>query len=505
MDFYDELDRIGLLGMLRIVEYKQPEFKGWEKIKSFLLDIVENGKSVYVQGDYDVDGLMCSLCIKHCLIDLGVKNFTIYNYRSRMHSVDGVAVQQCIQGHYDYFMVADTGSNDLKLLKTLTQHGIKVIVLDHHNTDYSYEDYGDNIAVINTMIENRMGGSFALSAGALCFTVFDLLYSWLGRKIPDGIASYGAVSLLADIMDMSNELNRGIYYLGTQLPEDEIPAALIYFKNNYSRFNARYIGYWFSPRINACFRAEQFIFLNELFLCDSDSVIKGRCIEMIERVYEESRELVKSVADVLDAYCVQLQSFVFADLWSVDQYFDIEYSKLYNYTGYVANELAGKNGKTAVVVCRTGNYYKGSLRDQFGRDYLSIFRQLCSAGGHNSAFGMKIHELDIETFRKDLQRVDELYSIQSVGNEPIIIDIGNSPPDDSLITDMARYNEFTGPKVPVALIRKRMVGDVREEYSNYYYRYSWGPFTIQSEHKVSFGGTVLIKPFFSWKLKLQVQ
>lgn len=505
MDFYDELDKRGLLDMLRVPVYDRPAYQGWEKAKCFLLDIVVEQKSVYVVGDYDVDGLMCAMICKDCFKDLGVKDFTIYNYRSRTHNIDSVAVQQCIQGHYDYFVVADAGSNDMGLLKQLVHCGVKVIVLDHHNTEFAYSDYGDNIAVINTMIENKAGTSYKLSAGALCFTVFDLLYLELGKSIPAGIASYAAVSLLADMMDMSDKLNRSIYYLGTHLPEDEIPVPLLYFKGDYSKFNARYISYWFSPRINACFRAEQFIFINELFFNDTDSAVKGKCFEMIERVYTKSRSMVHSVSDVLDAYCVQMQNFVFADLGSIDRYFDIEYHKLFNYTGYVANDLASKHGKTAITVCRVGNYYKGSLRDQLGRNYLQIFRQLCFAEGHNSAFGMRIPELDLEIFMNDLKRVDDLYSIQTIENEPIVVEIGNTCPDESMITDMARYNEFAGSGVPVALLRKQIIGNITESKNSYYYKYLWEGLSIQSEHKISFGRFVLIKPFFSWKLKLQVQ
>ena len=504
MDFYSILEERGLLDVLRRVEYEPPSFVGWEKVKSFLLDIVRNGKSVYVEGDYDVDGLCCSLVIQDSFKYFGVENFYIYRYRKRTHSVDPVAVQQCIQGHYDYFLVADTGSSDLGLLQQLTSRGIKVIVLDHHNTEFTYEDFGDDIAVINTTIENELGGKLALSAGALSFIVMDLLGRELGRELPQSFSAYATTSLFADIMDMHNELNRALYYYSVEQPEDELPPQLTYFKNQYSKFNARYIGFWYSPRINACFRSENLGVLNDLFFNPRTAEDRKNYIEYIERVYTSSRSLVSKVADITNAFCYDMENFVFADLTNLEQYYDLEECKLYNYTGLIANKIAERHGKTGVVVCPYDGAIKGSVRDLRGRNYFEIFKQLCYAGGHNSAFGIKINILDFDRFMLDLDNVDRNYSISEIGNAPIIINVDNELIDEAMLEDMARYNEFASPNVPVVLLQKRMVG-ISEVYSSYYYKYKWDEFEIQSDTKVRLGETVLIKPLFSSRLKLLVQ
>lgn len=506
MDFYSELESRNLLPILRHLDYEPPNFIGWAKVKVSLLDIVQNKKSVYFEGDYDVDGLCCSLGVQEAFKFFGVKNFHIYRFRKRMHSVDPVAVQQCIQGHYDYFFVADTGSNDLELLKKLVKHGIKVIVLDHHETEYSYSDFGDDIAIINTMIENRMGGNFALSAGALCFTVMDLLSLELGLRLPQGFAAFAVTSLFADIMSMNNELNRSLYYYGTEIPEEELPQQLLWFKSEYSKFNARYIGFWYSPRINACFRSEQFSVLNDLYFNDLTYEERLKCVDFIEHVYTVSRELVAKVSDVACAFCAQMNTFVFVDLSQVDQYYSIVRNKLYNYTGLIANKLSNRYSKPCLTICPQDGDLKGSVRDLQGRNYLDVFRQLCYAGGHGAAFGIRINYLDYKTFIQDFENFDENYSVDDVGNKPIIINVDEDvmSVDNSMIEDMARYNEFSSPGVPVLLLQKRMVG-VEEKYNNYYYKYDWDGKEIQSDTRIKLGETVLIKPMFSGRLKLLVQ
>lgn len=502
MDFYEEIASRGFTSFIRSIPYKAPTYHGWEKVKSFLLDLVYNKKTVYIEGDYDVDGLCCSLICQETMKNLGIEH-TVYKYHKRTHSMDSVAVHQCIQGHYDYFIVADTGSSDMGLLDMLTKYGVKVIVLDHHITDFMYDDFNENIAVINTEIENKMGADFQLSAGALCFTVMDLLYRALGLQTPPQLATYALVSLYADVICMKNELNRGIYSLATSIPEEQLPPYVTYFKGEYSRFNARYIGYWFSPRINACFRAEDFEPLNLLFFSEPDAVTRSKLLNRVEAIYTNSRDMVKAVSDALMSSCFQLDHFIFANLNSIKQYYDIEDNKLYNYTGLIANNLAHAFSKTTIVICEQEGALKGSLRDFYGRDYLKLFKTICQAGGHGAAFGFHLNLLDFDSFVDDLGTIDRYFSIEDIDNSPIVIDIGDGEaPDVAMLRDIATYNEFSSPGVPVCLIKKRIIGDIRERKTPYNYKYCWGDMELQSDNKIPFGSYIHAKPIWSWKLKL---
>lgn len=503
MDFYQELEKRNLLDMIKRVSYEAPSFAGWEHVKQFLLDIVVNKKSVYIEGDYDVDGLCSALVIQEALKGLGVKNYYTYRYRKRTHSVDSVAVQQCVQGHYDYFIVSDTGSSDLGLLMKLAQYGIKAIVLDHHDTDLVYEDFGDDIAIINTTLENALGANLHLSAGALCFIVMDLLYQALGKKIPVSLSAFAVVSLFSDVISMRDPLNRGLYYLVTSQPEEQLPVQVTYFKNDYTRFNARHIGYWYAPRINACFRSEQFQVINRLFFEDIPAAERADAINAIEKIYVKSRDLVSVVSDIMLNFCVELNNFVYADLGKADPYYRVEDYKLYNYTGLVANKLSSVYSKTAIVTCSQLGSIKGSLRDFCGRNYLAVFKQLCNAGGHDAAFGFKLNALDYDQFIHDLDNVDRKFSIDSVGNAPVVIEVDDwEPADEAMLLDAALYNEFASPGVPVVLIRKRIIGAITERKTDYNYKYDWDGIEIQSNSRIAFGCCADLKPTLSWKLKL---
>lgn len=501
VNFYSEIKKRGLSSILRYEKYETPKFITTEVVRNTLIKLIKQNAKGLIVGDYDIDGLMCALIVSSSLRKMGATYVDIYHYTKRTHNLDKLAVQQCIQGKYDYIIICDTGSNDMSSLKLLQSYGISVIVLDHHNSVHSYEDFLDRgINIVNTTLEEQ---EYNLSAGALCYCVMDDVANSLGYDLGN-IVAFATVSLFSDCMDMKSALNRAIYYKSTEIERGDLPDCLKLFMNDYTSFNARFINYWFSPRINAMFRSEYFEPLNILFFSNTDdAAIIGKCLEIINHTYEEIRELIKKVTDIIEVK--ELNNFVIGDLQSADRHYSVQENKLYNYTGLVANKLSERYSKPAIVLCKLDVEYKGSVRDIFGRDYLSMFSQLCFAGGHNSAFGIKVKTLDFDDFMCALYRIDNTFSMDSVKNEPIIIDYKYPLPDSTLFEDVARFNEFAGQTIPVILLRKQYIGAIKQVFSEYYFKYNWGEYTIQSNNALNFGTYILIKPIHSWCTKLLVQ
>lgn len=510
MDFYDHLKRLNVQDILNHTPYENPDYSGWYGVNLFLSDLVNSyktgeDKSVLVYGDYDVDGLMCAKIIQEGLQHLGVTKIDVYHYTQRTHNLDTLAVQQAILGHYDYFIVCDTGSSNMELLERVANRGTKVIVLDHHLTVYGYSDFNENIAIINTTIENKIVGEkkYEFSAGALCYTVMRKFCEENGYEFYEPLSAYATISLYSDCMNMANPLNRSIYYESRLLDSAELPHLVQLFLNQNSKFGARYIGFWFSPRINALFRSENFEILNKLAFDDVGYNEEVVLCELVEDIYVKIRSLTKELADIIEV--ADLEHFVVGDLQSVEEYYDIQKYKIYNYTGLVANMLSEKYGKAAVVHCYSGSEIKGSVRDVFSRDYLSIFGHICNAGGHASAFGFHLGAFDLDNFMNSLHYIDEYFPVEDIHNEPIVLSMTSLAPDNTLIEDISLYNEFSGQGLPVVYIKKQIIGDMREIKTKYNYKYKWGDYTIQSDYSLNFGSYVLLKPIKSLHTKLLVQ
>ena len=108
--------------------------------------------------------------------------------------------------------------------------------------------------------------------------------------------------------------------------------------------------------------------------------------------------------------------------------------------------------------------------------------------------------LELNSFLNKLERIDTLFSIENIANEPIIVEHEYANPDPALIEDIALYNEFSGSTIPVAYISKRLVGYMPYE------RYEWGDtYFIQSDYKIDFGTKMIIQPIRSGRTKLLYQ
>ncbi len=187
-------------------------------------------------------------------------------------------------------------------------------------------------------------------------------------------SAYALTSLYADCMDMSSELNRSIYWRATSLHDSELPAYLKHFMNEYTVFGRRYIDFWYSPRINALFRSGNNDLINAYFFKENDSIALAKCIEMVNKIYESNRQLVAKASDIVQVE--EFSNFVFSDLGSLNEYIPIDANKMYNYTGLIANRLSDRYNKIAVVICQTESFYKGSVRDKFGRKILQMFQRI---------------------------------------------------------------------------------------------------------------------------------
>src|SRR5690606_4451500 len=144
--------------------------------------------------------------------------------------------------------------------------GVKMILLDHHQSSYDYDDF-KGCAMINTTFENSFSKEeYMLSAGALTYIVCDKLIRRLGYPELESISALALCSLYADCIDMSSDLTRSIYYKAVSLKQTKLPTFIQHFMKDYSQFNRRFIDYTFSPRINSLFRSESFDLLNKFLM-----------------------------------------------------------------------------------------------------------------------------------------------------------------------------------------------------------------------------------------------
>lgn len=497
MDFQEVLRGMGRTDILSVPKYIEPVFKYEEKVISFFKDMITNNKRALIYGDYDPDGAYCIQTLEATFESVGYKNYEVFKYWSRTHAVDSKAVNMAITGKFDYMVICDAGSGDPDKLLRLMNFGVKVILLDHHASAYSYEHFGESIAMINTSFDNRdRDEEILVSAGALTFIVTNKVSRSLGRSPVKSNAALALASMYADVIDMSTPLARSIYYMAMNLEPLQLPKLIQRFMGPNVSFSRRFIEFQLNPRLNSLFRAERFDLLNDLLswkpFCGIDLPSLLEDILTEHAFDSEQTKLASSLIQV-----EELNNFVIGNLGSVAGNIKIPIDKLHNYTGRVANSLANKYGKTAVVIADSGTAVKGSLRDLYGRNYLDIFRMFSDSNGHDAAFGIHMNYKDVPEFMSYIRMIDfnPKYDLVAIGNEPIIIPYDDPVPSKELIRSMGIYNEFSGKSTPTAFLKKRWVDSNRPYNSVHWYSYRWGDFTVKSYNKLRVGTTLILKPF----------
>lgn len=479
--------------------YDTPIYFNEEKLFSFFNDIIINNRKVMVFGDCDMDGIMCAYQVKEFLKKFDHSNYTVWPIKSKVHDIDDDCVKVCVRQAYDYIIVLDVGSSSIGVIRKLVDYGVKVIVIDHHVSNYEFHEYPEDCVIVNTKMNNEIDKRFdyKLSAGALTFT---LLYKYGNLKSKDlsHLSICGLITMYSDCVDMDSRLAKAIYKLAVNQPSSLYPFFVKDFLNKYS-FRRRFIEFTLSPRINSLFRAEKFDVLNSYFFDETlSSLYRNSLVKQIEEIYISSRKLIGRISDTVPRE--ELDNFVVSNLSKSD--LAVKANKLYNYTGIIANNLAQSYGKPCIVLCDTGEEIKGSFRDLFGRDYLTIFKQFCKSGGHPAAFGIHLKYMEVSNFLDVVKyTIDKRFSMYDI-KENLIIDNEDKYPNMRLLEKMAIYNEFAGVSLPPVVIRKRNFMKEMASYKKTYYSYSWGDAVVDSNHKLVVGKYVYIKPIISSKLRL---
>ncbi|MCI2431610.1 single-stranded-DNA-specific exonuclease RecJ [Candidatus Acetothermia bacterium] len=94
---------------------------------------LERREKIFIQGDFDVDGLTSTALLYRGLQKLGAREIKVdLSDRERGHGLSPAVVQRLISEQFHLLITADCGISDVEFIKTLQDHQIDVIITDHH-------------------------------------------------------------------------------------------------------------------------------------------------------------------------------------------------------------------------------------------------------------------------------------------------------------------------------------------------------------------------------------
>jgi single-stranded-DNA-specific exonuclease len=416
----------------------------------------ENGRSLLVHGDYDVDGISGAALLFHYLNGpfTNVSRF-VPDRRKDGYGVADRAVEWALEQNVGLVIVVDCGTSDAARLRRLEAAGIPVVVCDHHQLPVD----GDVAGVLLNPVRPGERYPFAgLCGAAVAFKLVQALDAsgFAGAQSPDSLLDLVALATVADMAPLVGE-NRYFVHAGLErinrAPRPGLEAIRNFARLSGSEITARHLSFVFAPRLNAPGRVSRPKPALEILCADAKdralqlaSVLEednDRRRALTERVHEEAVAAIRALADPSAR-----GGFVLAnDAWDE------------GVLGIAAARVVEEFGRPAILMSASQGLLKGSGRSVPGvdlKEQLDHFQdRLVRYGGHAGAVGLTIEPSELERFADDFSaRLREFVAPEAGVALRIDGVVGLAECDLDLVAFLGRCEPFgTGNPEPVWMIR----------------------------------------------------
>ena len=366
-----------------------------------------DSERVVLIGDYDVDGISGSALLVAIFQACGLEVEPILPDRMQEgYGFQTVHVDRAKSGGAGLIVTVDCGTTSHEAAIAALDHGIDVIVTDHHLPD---KPLPAAVVLINPHqptcsypFKELSGAGLALKLGlafaAACDRVID----------PRVLLRVACLGTIADLVPLKGE-NRVIAAVGLEELSRTRSAglrALLEVSRVDPPYSTADIGFRLGPRLNAPGRLDSAVKALELLLCrdpDRARQLAGD-LDVWNRQRQKQQRLVTDEARDLFTSRSSLPPILVA--WSAEWHRGV--------VGVAAGRLAREFNRPTVLLAVTDSVATGSGRSIEGihlHDFLNGWRdELTRFGGHSQAIGMTVETSQLEELRDAWEHAAEVWS-----------------------------------------------------------------------------------------------
>lgn len=497
--FQEELVSRGIDWVTNYYPYVNPEPANISKVEKKIISHIKAGSTIGIFPDSDVDGFFSALIMKSLLELLGCKKVKIIRIRKKTHGLNSKVIDQVMMLQCNLLITVDSSTNSREEIEKLSICGVDHVIIDHHIITEDISTYPSNVFVVNSRdFGNEKFNN--VSCGMLCYII---AHDFLNKVQIDKVQKnsflnklyvLGYITLYTDSMNLADEFNLSVIN-NIEMRKNFAPALITQFMSDYDDLNRNFIEYKLGPRINSLIRRERFDIVYDLLFKRNSESESAELLRLIESCYLDGKNMVDIICNNISVE--DHDTYVVANLDTMQ--FNDNFSEVVkNYTGLIANRIASRYNKLALVLCTDAiESYKGSVRDPYSRQALRLFERFISCGGHMSAFGVRVLKKDYKSASRQLELLSHRLK---TGIQESQIELDGEEFDDRLIYQLrviADYNEVSGNTLPKAVIRKRVGNTLKVTREEKYSKVKWGDTTIIVFNNVYIGDTLIITPTIS--------
>ncbi len=379
-----------------------------------LQQAVANQERILIVTDFDVDGTTSSVILFNTLKLIGGAHETVSCYvPDRFTEGYGLSehiVQKAVAEGYSVILTADIGIKSHAEARLAREHGIDLIICDHHLPDG--EDVpADAFAVLCP--KGSSGTDYPnkdLAACGVALKLADALLEGHPKRelMLASLAKLTAIGSIADMVDVSNAENRAIIKHGLaalgQPSSNHGLRALLQVAQVGSPVTAYDVGFKLGPRINAAGRIAHANTVLSLFAAKTEAEAQAIAHDLDKLNTERQQiqqNLVNKILLEVEQKAVLDRVLLFSG-HEADGYHR-------GVVGIVCSKLVERTGRpTLACAINEQGIAHGSARSTSGFHIVDAMQAsaniLVKFGGHPMAAGFTIKAEHIEEFRQRLNR-----------------------------------------------------------------------------------------------------
>jgi len=371
-----------------------------------ILVAVDRHERVVLFGDYDVDGVTSLALLAEILRAYGAAPDLFLPLRMEEgYGLSRESMERCLKQHRPQLLITvDCGTSSVTEIAEVSQQGVDVIVMDHHEPKSALPDC---VAVVNPKIDPDSPFDYLCSVGI----VFKVCHALLKNRPLDGFdlkarLDLVALGTVADIVPLREENRTFVQRGAIEIARSTRPGLrkLIEVSGVRPPILAEDIGFRLGPRLNAAGRLSTAEKSMQLLLANDQSEAAALA-DFLDKQNRERQEIEKQV------YLV------------AEEQIGCEYDSTRDAAivvgargwhpgvlGIVASRISRKYHRPSIVIGFEANRIgKGSGRSIEGFNLVAALNRCAESlekfGGHEMAAGLTIREEKIEGFAAEFRRV----------------------------------------------------------------------------------------------------
>jgi single-stranded-DNA-specific exonuclease len=416
------------------------QLKGIDPLIKRMAQLIQKKESVFLYGDYDVDGTT-SVALFACFLEyLGVPYQKYIPHRVyEGYGLSQKGIESVLRSGARLLITFDCGIKEVEPIQMAKEHGLEVIVIDHHLS-------GDTLPPADIIINPHQPGCAypfkELSAGALTYKVIQGICEALALDFPyESYLDLVCLSLICDLVPMRGEnwvlAKQGLRKLNSN-PSPGI-AKLIELADLSFPITARDILLRIGPRLNSQGRLDSALVTVDLLMGETQygihlEEVNKRRREIQDRMLEEALMKISQSPHQFE-HGIVLYDYA----WEV------------GLIGILAAQLLERYQKPVVILTDGANgEIVGSARSLEPLNIHAILEELSHYflrfGGHPQAAGFTLHPHSLTSFVDDFLKACKSYSQDITYADTIQIHIDLNIPfhriTDHLIDQLERLSPF---------------------------------------------------------------